>query len=71
MEHLSNELHLGWVVGVVVRELQGGLVETLLEGSALGAFEAETPAEHITVNETNRDIEVGLFLDFWVRSKVL
>jgi len=53
MEHLCFEMHLGRLIGEIIWKLQGGLIESTLEGSTLWSLEANSPIEEIIINETN------------------
>ena len=62
MEHLGFEHHLGWLIGELGREAQGGFVEPALERRVLWPLEAYSPLEKVVVLEAHGDGEVGLAL---------
>ena len=52
VEHLCFEGHFGRLVGKLVRELEGGFKKSSFKGSIFGSLEADSPVEHIIVDES-------------------
>lgn len=63
MEHLAGELDCGWLVGVLLREIQLELEEPTLPRGFINAFNGGRPSQQVTPLRRGDDIIPRLILD--------
>ena len=63
MEHLADESHVGWFVGVIFAELELELEETALPWGLLHALDGSCPFEKVVLLRRCDDLVTGLVLD--------